>query len=193
MKFFWHPKTRSARVGWMLEEVGCEYEKVLIDIRDEDARGNADFRAASPLGKVPALADGENRLADSAAICLYLADRYSQGTLAPAIDADTRGTFLFWMFFAPGVIEPCMAERFGTSQANRVSHGWGDFATMIECLETALDKDHWLVANTFSAADVMVGGSCHFMQQFGILPESRPIASYIERCTQRPAFQRGFV
>ena len=45
------------------------------------------------------------RMADSAAICLYLADRYGAGRLAPAVDAPDRGRFLFWMFFTPGAIE----------------------------------------------------------------------------------------
>lgn len=193
MKLFWCPKTRAARAVWMLEEVGCDYEKVLIDIRDSKARGQPDFLTASPMGKVPALEDGENRMAESAAICLYLADRYASGRLAPPIDADDRGEFLYWMFFSPGVIEPCMAERFGTAQESRSAHGWGDFDSMIKTLEARLHSRDWLMGDAFTAADVMVGSTCAFLQMFGIMPESPILAAYLDRCAAREAYQRGFV
>ena len=89
MKFYWCPKTRSSRVAWMLEETAVPYEREFIDIRSAEEKP-AEFLAASPMGKVPAIADGEVRMAESAAICLYLADRYASGRLAPAIDADER-------------------------------------------------------------------------------------------------------
>ena len=192
MKLYWCPKTRAARAVWMLEEIGCDYEKVLVDIRDEASRSNPDFLKASPMGKVPALQDGDAMLSDSSAISLYLADRYAPGKLAPTLDDPRRGRFLFWMFFSSGTIEPCMAEAFGTSQPNRVSHGWGDFATMIAALESELADKDWLMGDWFTAADVMVGSSCAFMQMFGILPDSDVLKAYIERCTTRPAYARSF-
>ncbi len=192
MKLYWCPKTRAARAVWMLEEAGCDYEKVLVDIRDDDSRSNPEFLQASPMGKVPALRDGDAVMADSSAISLYIADRYASGTLAPALDDPKRGEFLFWMFFASGTIEPCMAEGFGTAQANRVAHGWGDFASMIAALERRLEHREWIAGDGFSAADVMVGSNCAFIKMFGILPESPIIESYIERCAARPAYARAF-
>ena len=76
IKLFWSPRTRATRVHWMLEELGEPYELVRIDLRDPASRSNPDFVAASPMSKVPAIDDGEVAMADSAAICMYLADRY---------------------------------------------------------------------------------------------------------------------
>lgn len=191
MELFWCPQTRSSRAVWILEEAGCSYTKTMIDIRSDEAKSHAGFRAASPMGKVPALADGDARVADSSAICLYVADRYASGTLAPTVDSPERADFLFWMFFAGTVMEPCMAEAFGTSQANRSSHGWGDFASMIETLEARLQSRTWILGEHFSAADVMVGSTAGFMKLFGILPESPVIEGYILRCSERPAYQRA--
>lgn len=191
MQLYWCPQTRASRAVWMLEEAGCDYEKVLIDIRDPDARSRADFQAVSPLGKVPALRDGDVAVAESAAICLYVADRYSPGTLAPAIDDPTRGDFLFWLMFTPGVIEPCMAEAFGTAQANRVSHGWGDWDSMIATLEARMEDRTWVMGDRFTAADVLVGSSVRFMQLFGIMPDSDILKAYHARCEARPALQRA--
>lgn len=188
MKLFWCPQTRSVRVVWMLNELGVEYERVLIDIRDPNRVRDPEFSLASPMGKVPALADGEARLADSAAICTYLADRYPKKRLAPAIDDPRRAAYLWWMYFTPGVIEPAMSEKFTKSPSNRLSSGWGDFDLMIETFEKGLAAGPWILGTAFSAADVMVGSSAVFMKQFGLLPKNPAIEAYADRCLGRPAY-----
>lgn len=75
MKLYWSPQTRSARALWMLEEAGVDYELELVDIRNVEREDSQEFLAASPMGKVPALVDGDVKMSESAAICLYLADR----------------------------------------------------------------------------------------------------------------------
>ena len=106
MKLFWAPQTRSQRAIWMLEESGVDYEMELIDIAGENREDTAEFLAASPMGKVPAIVDGDVAMSESAAICIYVADRYNMGTLAPALDDGQRGRYLYWMLYTPGVIEP---------------------------------------------------------------------------------------
>lgn len=189
MKFFWCPKTRASRVLWMLEEAGVPYDRVLIDIRDPDAARDPDFALASPMGKVPALADGDVKMADSAAICIYVADRYPECGLAPAVTDPARGAYLYWMLYTPGVLEPAMSERFNGTEPNRLSNGWGDFDTMVETLENGLANGPWILGERFSAADVMLGSSVAFMQAFNILPDSAPLREYIERCAVRPGYR----
>ena len=76
---FWCPRTRASRILWLLEELQQPFDVQLIDIRDPESRQDPDFRAASPMGKVPAIMDatpaGVVRMADSAAIGFYLAGR----------------------------------------------------------------------------------------------------------------------
>ena len=100
-----HPYSRAANVVWMLEEVGHPYELRFVDLLAGEQRG-ADFRRLNPMGKLPVLVDGETVITESAAIGLYLADRYSYGRLAPRVDEPERGPYLRWSFFAPSVIEP---------------------------------------------------------------------------------------
>jgi len=188
MKFFWCPRTRALRVTWMLEELGEPYERVLVDIRDDTATPDPDFLLASPMGKVPALADGEVKLSDSAAIGLYLADRYPQAGLAPAIDAPTRGKYLYWMVFVPGVVEPAMGEKVSGTEPNKFSHGWGDFDAMIATLEQGLKDGPWLLGDTFSAADVMIGSALFFLKQMKFIGVNPIFDTYLERCAARPAW-----
>ena len=191
MRLYWCPRTRASRAVWALEEAGVPYERVHIDISDPAARSGADFLRASPMGKVPALEDGETRLADSAAIALYIADRYTAGRLAPAVDAPERGRFLYWMFFGPGVMEPAMSEKVGGWTPNRSRNGWGDFDSMIRNLEQGLGEGPWLLGETFTAADVVVGSTVAFMRMFGMLPDSAPLNAYADRCVARPAYRRA--
>ena len=86
-------------------------------------------------------------------------------------------------------VEIGIAEKFSGNEPNRLSHGWGDFDSMIETLERGLGDGPWLLGDTFSAADVMVGGAVVFLRMFGILPESAPLHAYADRCTARPAYQ----
>jgi len=191
IKLFWCPKTRASRILWMLEEMNQPFEIVPIDIRDADSRANPEFRAASPMSKVPAIADGDVMLADSAAIALYLADRYPDAQLAPGIEHPQRGRYLYWMTYTPGVIEPAMAEKFNRWEVNPGSSGWGNFDLMIKTLENGLDDQPWILGEQFSAADILIGSSMYFVRLFGIMPDSQRLDDYIDRCLARPAYQRA--
>jgi len=191
MKLYWAPQTRSTRALWMLEEAGVDYDLERVEIRAPDRKDSEEFRAASPMGKVPALADGDAQMSESAAICLYLADRYCAGKLAPATDAASRGKFLYWLMYTPAVVEPAMSEKVSGAESNRARNGWGDFDTMIETWEQGLGESDWILGDEFSAADVMLGSSAVFLQMFGMMPESPTLGAYAERCLARDAYKKA--
>lgn len=191
MKLYWSPQTRSTRALWMLEEARLDYALERVDIQNPDRDNSAEFLDASPMGKVPALVDGAVRMSESAAICLYIADRYAAGTLAPAIDDPARGKFLYWLMYTPAVIEPSMSEKFHGVETNRYRSGWGDFDLMLETLEGGIAGKDWVLGERFSAADVMLGSSVVFMRLFGMLPDSAVLGAYADRCLARPGYQRA--
>ena len=191
MKLYWAPQTRSTRAIWMLEEAGLDYELELVNISDPNRRDSPDFRAASPMGKVPALVDGDTAMSESAAICLYVADRYCSKTLAPVLDDPARGKFLYWLMYTPAVVEPAMSEKFSGAEPNRHRSGWGDYDLMIETLENGLGNNDWILGDTFTAADVMLGSSMVFMRAFGMLPDSAILGAYADRCLARTAYQKA--
>ncbi len=69
---------------WLLEELGLPYRLKTMNLKRGDQK-TAGYRRINRMGKVPALTDGETVVAENPAICLYLADRYSYGDLAPEI------------------------------------------------------------------------------------------------------------
>jgi glutathione S-transferase len=173
----------------MLEEVGLAYELVVVDLSGHER--SPELLAASPMGKVPALQDGCVRMWESAAICMYLADRYAPTRLAPAADDPDRGLYLQWMFFSPGSIEPATAEK----EAGRLSvpkvNGWGNYEKMIESWERGLSDGTWILGDRFSAADVMLGSSALTMRSNGTLPNSTLLNAYADRCLTRGAYRRA--
>jgi glutathione S-transferase len=191
MKLYWAPQTRSIRAIWMLEEAGVDYELELVDITAEKREDSEEFLTASPMGKVPALVDGDAALAESAAICLYVADRYAPKRLAPAIDDPLRGAFLYWLMYTPAVVEPAMSEQVNKIEPRPKSSGWGSFDSMISTWERRLADREWVVGGAFSAADVMLGSSAIFLRMFGMLPGSETLEAYADRCMARPAFVRA--
>jgi glutathione S-transferase len=191
MKLYWTAQTRSSRAVWLLEELGVDYDLETVDIRSDGREDSAEFRAASPMGKVPALQDGDVQMAESAAICLYLADRYGAGELAPAIDDAERGRFLYWLMYTPAVIEPAMAEKSSKTEPNRGRNGWGDFDSMIATFEAGLEGNTWILGDKFTAADVMLGSSAVFLRMFGMLTDSPLLEAYADRCLARPAYQKA--
>jgi len=189
MKLFWAPQTRAQRGIWMLEEAGIDYEMERVEI--SNPQRSDEFLAASPMGKVPAIIDGGVHMSESAAICIYVADRYCPGTLAPAIVDPRRGKFLYWTMYTPAIVEPAMSEKFNKVESNRHRSGWGDFDLMIETWDKALDGKEWILGNQFTAADVMLGSSAIFLRLFEMLPASANLGDYADRCLARPANQRA--
>ena len=189
---FWCPRTRASRVLWMLEELGEPFDVRLANVRDPDSLDD-DFRRASPMGKVPAIMDeaanGTVYMADSAPVCLYLADRYAQGRLAPAVDDPARGQFLYWMGFTPGAVEPAMMEKFIGFEVSPGSCGWGNYEIVMQTLAQGVKEGPWVMGEQFTAADVLLGSSVNFMKQFGLLGEGSALEPYLERCLARPAYQ----
>jgi glutathione S-transferase len=185
-----HPYSRAANVVWMLEEVGVGYELRPVDIM-KGAHKAPELLALNPMGKLPILTDDGTVVTESAAIALYLADRYAYGRLAPRVDDAARATYLRWSLFAPSVVEPgTMARQAGWAYKESQA-GWGSYDAMLAAMESAIAKGPFILGENFSMADVIFGGTLRFMLAFKTI-EARPsFTAYAERLAQRPALQEA--
>ena len=191
MQLFWSPRSRSFSSLWLMEETGQPYERVLTDI-STGAQRQAEYLAINPMGKVPALRDGEATLAEAAAIAAYVAERYPEAGLAPPLGDPLRAKYLYWLFFGPGCIEPAMVQLATKLEMNPVAAGWGDSQRVIDVLDVALQKGPWILGERFSAADIVIGSGLNFaVRLFRIIPSRTSFDAYVERCMARPAFQRA--
>jgi glutathione S-transferase len=191
MKLYWSPRSRSFSALWLMEETGKPYVRVLTDI-SAGAQKTPEYLAINPMGKVPALTDGEATLAESAAICAYVAERYPEAKLAPPPGDPLRAKYLYWLFFAPGCIEPAMVQVATKIEMNPVAAGWGDAQRVFDVLDAALAKGPWILGEQFSAADIIIGSGLNFaVRLFKMVPSRPSFDRYIDRCAARPAFQRA--
>jgi len=185
-----HPFSRAANVIWMLEEVGVPYELRFVDLMTGKHKA-PEIVALNPMGKLPILTDGDAVVSESAAVGLYLADRYAYGRLAPKVDDPARGTYLRWSFFAPSVIEPgSMAKQAGWTYKEGAA-GWGSYDAMIGAMEEALKGRDYLLGKELTMADCIFGGTVGFMLKFKMLEPRPSFTAYAERIAARPAAIRA--
>ena len=185
-----HPYSRAATVVWMLEEVGVPYELRFVDIL-KGAQKAPDFLALNPMGKLPTLVDGDLVVTETAAIGLYLADRYAAGRLAPALDDPARGTYLRWSLFAPSVVEPGAMAKLQGWDFKPGQAGWGSYESMITAMESAVAGREYLLGDRFTMADVVFGATLRYMLRFKMMEPTPTLAAYAERLGARPALVRA--
>lgn len=199
MKLYYVPMTRSVRPRWLLEELGVPYELVRLDASKGETK-TPEYLKVNPFGHVPALVDGGVTIAESGAICLYLADKFPEKKLAPAPGSKDRGPYLAWILHAVSSLEPHIAAYF---RLGRAPDDKKDQAAMdaekkklieeAKTLDDALAGRTFLVGDSFTAADVFVSQVMTWgrrMKMFGgaDLPN---VEAWLQRLRERPALVRA--
>lgn len=189
--FYHAAPSRSSVVHWMLEEVGEPFRLEPIDLAKGEQKAPA-YLALNQMGKVPTLVHRGVVVTEVAAICCYLADVFPAAGLAPALGDPARGSYLRWLFFSPGALEPAIIDALlqrpaGPAQAL----GYGDLATTLRVVAAAVTPGPYLLGERFSAADVVIGACLRWGKLFGSLEMPAEIGSYVERLSARPALQRA--
>jgi glutathione S-transferase len=134
--FFTNPMSRGQIARWALHEVGADYEQVIVEYGKPKPEA---LLAANGLGKLPTLvhhtAQGEYPIAETSAICAYLAETEADGTLAPT--AQERAAYYRWLFFAAGPLEQAITAKsmgFEPNERQKVSVGYGCYDLVVETL-----------------------------------------------------------
>lgn len=197
MKLYYAPRTRAGRVRWMLEELKVPYELVTLNLGAGEHR-SPEHIARHPLGRVPALEDGDTTFIESAAIVLHLADRFAHKGLAPDPGSLERGSYYQWMLFGAATLEPELAQfashtRF-LPEAERVpaeaERARGRARAALEVLEMNFeDQRPYFLGASFSAADVFIASLLLWARSMGLLEGLEELGQYLDRMTQRPAYQ----
>ena len=199
LKLYHSPRTRSVRIYWLLEELGVPYELETLAFTPQALKA-AEYLKVHPLGKLPAIQDGDLIMFESGAILEYIIEKYGHGRLAPAPGSPARGAFLQWVHFAEATAMPPLADiaqhKLFKPEAERVpavvADGQTRVATVLAALEQTLAGKPYLLGGEFSAADIMLGYSLLLVKWFGLLtPEYPNVTSYMARLEQRPALQKA--
>ena len=184
MKLYFNPQSRAVIAKWMLDECGVAYETVPIDFTKREHK-SPEFLKINPAGKLPALVDGDTKVFEGAAICLYLADKFPEANLAPKIGAPERGRYVSLMVYSTSQLEPAMGD-FLLKVETLAQRGWTDFETTKDVIEGELGDGPYLFGDWFTAADIMIGSMFIWKRIWGSPPDRPKLEAYVDRLLARP-------
>ena len=181
------PQTRSSGVMVLVEELGAAVDVVTLDMKAGQHRAPA-FLAVNPMGKVPALRDGDALVTEQVAIYLFLAERFPERGLSPAVGDPLRGPYLRWMAFYGSAFEPaCVDRAMKRDPGMQAMSPYGDFDTTLKTVTDQLARGPWMLGDRFTALDVLWGTALGWMTAFGIVEKTPIVSAYAARVAARPA------
>ncbi|HAO33415.1 MAG TPA: glutathione S-transferase family protein [Candidatus Competibacter sp.] len=192
------PNTRSTRVVWALEEAGADYEYVRIDLR-AGAGWKPEYLALNSGGKVPTLVDNGFVLTESAAICTYIGDRFPESKLTPPVGSRERASYNRWCYFALSELEQPLwtiaKHQFALPKQRRVpavldTARW-EFAVAATILADGLGSHDFIIDQSFSAADIVIGHTLAWARVYELPLERDNLRAYDARLRERPALARA--
>jgi glutathione S-transferase len=193
MRLYYRAGTgRPIRVAWELEELGVAYEPVGLS---GDECAGAEHRERHPLGRVPAvdLDDGAT-LFESTAIVLAVADLHPEAGLIGPLGSPLRTQVYAWSIMAMTELEPAAVNaRFVSDVSDEYRAGQRRrFGVAAASLDGPLGEHEFLLGDTLTAADIVVGGVLAVGDHAGVLDAAPDgVGAYFERLRARPAYARA--
>ena len=199
MKIHHAPNSRSVRALWLFNELDLPYELEIYPLGDKSMR-TPEYLKVHPLGRVPALEDGDLTIFESGAIVQYVLDKYGDGTMVPAARSRDYPTYLQWLHYAEGMIMPqvniIVVETIFLPEERRNQTNVDRATKLLTRMLTAVDihlQDREFLAGGFSGADIMTGHACIVSGRLGADISDKPnVAAYIDRLEARPALQKAW-
>ncbi|WP_034696430.1 glutathione S-transferase family protein [Acinetobacter bohemicus] len=194
MKLYNNAQSRGMTLFPLLKELGIAEQIDQIQIAYEDMH-KADYLNINPMGKVPCLVDQGIVISETAAIFTYLADKYIEKGLAPALDDPKRGAYLKWMFFCHGPLTEYMDLRSLEVSDERIEQkkrglAFGDQETLFAFLKQGMQQANpYLLGEKISAADLYLGYWLVFAIAFKILPYLDEFKPFLELIQQRDSMK----
>ena len=199
MKLYHSSFTRSGRARWMLEEIGAAYDIAHLALSKGEHK-TPEYLAINPNGTVPALVDGGLTLTESSAMVLHLADKFPEKKLAPALGTDERAAYYHWLVYVPATVDPVLAAitmhakllpeaKRIPAVAEEAKQKWASIARV---LEEAVDGRKYVVGDSFTGADVVVGSVVGWVAFLGMLGDHPKLAAYAKGLQERDAYKRAY-
>lgn len=192
LRIYHSPGTRSVRPIWLCFELGLAVEIMPVDFSPA-YRNTPEWRAISPVGKLPVLTDGELTMFESGAMVDYILDRYGEGRLRPARGTTARALCQQWCWFS----EATLLRPLGLAALQRdppeavVGAALTKTREAIGVVDAALVGRAYLLGAKFTSADVMMGYALALLEHLRLLDDNHfgHAAAYLTRLRTREAFQ----
>lgn len=164
----------------------------------------SNYKDVSPLGKIPALIDGDKSLADSTAICVYLERCNPTPALYPADNYDYARALWLEEFidsglipfagplvFRPLVLTPMMTKQPVTKEikAEALKVVETSIHPQWDYLEKELGAREFFIGNSLTIADIAVAAGHVSLRHCGVEPSAArwpKLAAFLSRMYARP-------
>ncbi|UYG03387.1 glutathione S-transferase family protein [Halomonas sp. LR3S48] len=192
LKLYGTPPTRVLRVIWLLNELGLEYELVPVALMQGEHL-QPDFLALNPAAKVPVLVDGDQIITESAAIQLYLAEKYPQAGFIPNT-VEERAQMYRWNFFLVTEIEQPLwriaRHTFVYPDEKRlpkdVDLARQECLEMVAVLEHHMQERECVVGDRLSVADFNAAYTLDWANEEEMLGDAPRLKDYLKAMYARP-------
>jgi glutathione S-transferase len=194
LKIYGVARSRTARVLWMAQELGLNYEHVKVDFATGETRQPAHL-ALNPNGHVPVIDDDGVILWESMAINLYLAKKYNTAGFYPTRVEDEARAWQ-WSFWGMTEVErpvlTAMMNRaiFPENQRDAAAADAAEktLAEPLGVLDGVLGHTPYLLGNHFTVADLNVASILAWARPAQIDMSAFPkVAEWLRICAERPA------
>ncbi len=193
MKLYGFGPTRSLRALWGLKELDADFEYISVNLLAGEHK-HPDFLRLNPAGKVPVLVDGDLIIPESAAIVLYLADKYANKGLLPA-DLASRAQVYRWTMFAMTELEQPLwrmtRHTYLYPEDKRlpadIALAREEFLAMAAILDAHLDGRAFIVGDRVSVADCVAAHLMDWANEIHLIDGFAHLRAYLERMYARPA------
>jgi glutathione S-transferase len=184
---------RSARIVWLMEELGFEYN--LVFTRGDLGASMAAIRALGHgMPVAPTVVYGDQIIVESGAIIEMILARHAPDRLAPALDSEDYPTYLTWMHYAEGSLAARLFSdyRAWTIQPPTERSFLVDSENVVEYADSYLAEHPWFGGAEFSAADIMMQFPLNVATGLGLVDAAQfpNVAAWKEKIEARPAYQR---
>ena len=194
MKLYNNPQSRGLTLLPLLKELQIEDQIEQVEVAYEHMHQQA-YTQMNPMGKVPCLVDQGVIISEMAAIFIYLADKYSDKGLAPALDDPKRGAYLKWVFFCHGPFtEYIDIKNLQVSpeniEKNRRSLSFGNEVAVFDFLKQGIGQaSPYLLGEKVSAADLYVAYCLIFAISAKILPKFDKFRPFMQQMASRDSLK----
>ncbi len=180
-KLYHSPHSRSSRVVSQLMLMGKldAVEVICVDIIKGDGSGRKDPKNAHPEGKVPYLiTDVGETIRESGAIMMYLDELFGH-PLGPKPGSEGRGSYLSWMYYYGGVLEPALVAKFSNLDHPALVSTFRSMEEVYAELETALAQNAFLLGDKLTVADLIMASPFHWAPH--LMPEIAAVQEWVAR------------
>lgn len=194
MKYYSNKQSRGNTLLPLFKELGIENDIEMVEV-DYAKIHDAEYLSINPMGKVPCLVDGSAIISETAAIYAYLADKYYEKGLAPALNDPMRGEYLKWLFFCHGPMTEYMDLKYLQVEEDQIEKcrsalSMGNEETVFAFLKQGMKQANpYLTGEKFTAADLYLAYWIAYAVQFKILPYLDEFDSFIQLVKKRNSVQ----